>query len=343
MKSHKRTTLILGGLIVLFSIITVCGLIYFKYQAAEVLSITENTREYTHHYAFICNDPSDSFYQAVYNAAEKEGMQNNDYVEFMGKNLNVSYSRAELLKIAIEAQVDGIILEANESSDMTNLIDRAVSAGIPVVTVGSDNTASMRQSYVGLGYYDLGAAYAKEILKYATDEKQRVMVLMESNAINSTQNILYSGIQDTLEKSGKSGYFTMETMLVNDSVPFQAEESIGGLLMDDGARPDLLVCLTELDTTCAYQALIDYNKVGKTKIFGFFADDSILSAVKRGILVSTVAVDTDQMGKFSVNMLDEYLEDGFANAYLPADVTFINADNIDEYLAEREKEAGDGK
>ncbi len=341
MKSHKKTTWILGGIIIIFLVITIGGLIYFKYQASEVLSITENQNEYVHHYAFICNDPSDSFYQAVYNAAEKEGKLRGNYVEFMGKNLNVSYSRSELLKIAIEAGVDGIILEANESSDMTNLINRAVNSGIPVVTVGADNTASARQSYVGLGYYDLGAAYGREILKYVKNEKQRVMVLMESNAENSSQNILYSGIQDTLEKSGKARNFTMETMLVNDSVPFQAEESIGGLIMDDKVRPDMLVCLTELDTTCAYQALIDYNKVGKTKIFGFFANDSILSAIERGVLVSTVAVDTDQMGRFTVNMLDEYLKDGFANAYLPADVEFINSENIEEYLAAREREAVD--
>ncbi len=343
MRSHKKSTLILGGMIILFLAITAAGLIYFKTQASEVLSITEKQNEYNHHYAFICKDPSDSFYQAVYNAAYKEGQLHNDYVEFMGKNLDVVYSRAELMKIAVAAGVDGIILEANESSDMTNLINRAVNAGIPVVTVGSDNTASERQSYIGLGYYDLGAAYGREILKHVKDERQRVMVLMESNSDNSSRNILYSGIQDTLDKSGNSSKFTMQTMLVNDSIPFQAEESIGGLIMDDGARPEILVCLTELDTTCAYQALIDYNKVGKTKIFGFFANEFILSAVERGILESTVAVNTDQMGEYTIRMLDEYLEDGFVNAYLPADVTFIDSENVKEYLAAHKGEAVDGE
>ena len=67
------------------------------------------------------------------------------------------------MELSIDAGVDGIIVEAGEREEMKELIDLADSKGIPVITVGSDNTSSARKSYVGFGYYDLGTNYGKEI------------------------------------------------------------------------------------------------------------------------------------------------------------------------------------
>ena len=69
------------------------------------------------------------------------------------------------MQVAIASGVDGIIVTADESEEMTALIDRAMSEGIPVVTLYGDNTQSVRCSFVGVGSYNLGREYGRQVVK----------------------------------------------------------------------------------------------------------------------------------------------------------------------------------
>ena len=245
------------------------------------------------------------------------------------------------MELSIDAGVDGIIINAGESEAMGELIGRADEKGIPVITVGSDNTSSARKSYVGFGYYDLGVNYGKELLKSATDEKKTVLVLMSPDAEDSSQNIIFQGIRETIERSDATGSFKLETMAVPDTSAFGADESISALIMRDDELPDVMICLNEIYTTCVSQALVDYNRVGQTIVFGFYENSTILSAIEKNIIFATVTMDTGQMGRYCIEALKEYEETGYVNEYIPADIRVITADNIDEYLSEKNGEDKD--
>ncbi len=332
LSNSKPANLIIMICLSVMVIATAGGILFFRLELNRLPKASGGGESYDRHYAFICSDFQDNFNNTVFEAAREAFEGEGDYLEFMGRNLNTRYSKYDLLKIAIDAEVDGIIIESDESEEMTGLINKADEAGIPVVTMRTDNTSSERKSFVGFGYYDIGQNYGKEILKQVRDEPQTVLILMRQDTDNSSQNIIFQGIKDTLDKSDSSKYYRLQTMAVSESSTFGAEESISSLIMGDEPLPDIMICLNELYTTCAAQALVEYNRVGETNVYGFYTNNTILQGIDKNIISATITVDTKQMGRYCADALKEYEDYGFVNEYMPADIEVITASNVNSYL-----------
>lgn len=311
---------------------------------------------YSQYYVMITDNRKDAFWQAVYRGAYEAGQKENIYVELLGDNLSRNYEREDLMRIAIASEVDGIIVTADESEEMSLLIDEAAAAGIPVVTLYEDNTHSNRCSFVGVGSYNLGREYGKQVLKIAEEKggdggfvydgshltkvenytggegTLKVAILVNANAKDSSQNILCSAIQETIDMEKKAGTnIEISLITIDDANAFAVEESIRDIFME-GDTPDIFVCLNELSTTCVYQAVVDYNRVGEVNILGYYDSDTILKAIERNVIHSTVSIDTMQMGEFCVDALSEYHELGYTSQYFTADITLIDKSNVSEYI-----------
>lgn len=301
-----------------------------------------NYENYDRYYVMITDDRKSSLWKSIYQGAFEEGKSENIYVEMLGDNLDIDYSKEQLMEIAIASEVDGIIVSANESEEMTQLINRAVENQIPVVTVYGDDTQSQRSCFVGIGSYNLGREYGKKVIEIAGSNAQmqrhepiKVCIIVNSYTKDYGQNILCSGIQETIEESN---VITAEIsyISVDDTNAFSVEESIRDIFME-GDLPDVFICLNELNTTCVYQAAIDYNKVGQIHILGYYDSEVILKAIDRSVVDATVAINTKQMGAYCVQALSEVHELGYSSQYLLADVKIIDDKNIKEYLEQKEE------
>ncbi len=331
MKTEKKRSffIVMWCVVLVLLSFTIMSMGYFMKQMSSAQILEESFQDFEDHYAFI-TDKDDTFLQSVYEEAAKQGAEQGIYVENMGQNLAVNYSKEDLMKIAIYSKVKGIIVEADESSEMIELIDKSVNEGIPVVTVGADSTGSLRQSYVSISYYNLGQKYGEEIGRAVGWNK--VVVLMKQDLESSNQNIIFSGIKDALDKkSSKKNKFVVEAQGISDSSSFGTQEIIRDILLDEQKRPDILVCLDETSTNCARLAVIDYNLVGQVKIYGYSDAKDILDAIEKDIVQATAVVGTEQMGAYCVEALTEYRNTGYVNEYMPVDVTIITASNIKEY------------
>ncbi|MDO5573966.1 MAG: substrate-binding domain-containing protein [bacterium] len=341
----KALTVLLIVMSTIMLIVTVFSLVYFRVQVTN-LNTVENTEysEYDRHYALITDDLEKSFWDSVYAGTKEEGDRSGAYVERLGKNLAVTYTKNELMDIAIDSHVDGIILEADESEETTQLIKRATENGIPVVTVLSDCANSDRKSYVGVSNYNLGGEYGKQIMKLLGEENQKILILMNVNTEDSAQNIIFTAIQETLEKAGADmSHIDIDTAAISDDGAFGAEESIRDIFMDSENLPDIMICLNELNTTSAYQAVVDYNKVGIINIIGYYSSDTILKAIDRNVIQATISVDTAQMGRYCVQALDEYIATGHVSEYFSVDISQITMENVNDYLTEEDADESKDK
>lgn len=336
-RSGSRKTMWASGILMMISLvaIVVCILLFRSYIRG-FRGVAQAAGSYERYYVMIA-DRKSSFWQSVYQGAYERGLQENVYVDFLGENLSEDYSREELMRIAISSGVDGIFVESDESEELTELIDAAAARNIPVVTLYGDNTHSERCSFVGVGSYNLGREYGRQVLKLADEngwEKQevRVAVLVNAYAKDSGQNIISSGIQDAIvqEKTGDTQY-TLSYFTVDDTNTFSVEESIRDIFMEE-KLPDIIICLNELNTTCVYQAVVDYNQVGQVAILGYYDSDTIVNAIDRKVVNATISVDTAQMGSFCVDALTEYYELGYTSQYFTADITLIDKNNVAQYL-----------
>ena len=336
-KKNGKRTIWICGIAVLISIVAICVCIFMFLSYIRGFREVADADSYDKYYVMITKDSKSSFWQSVYQGAYRRGLEENAYVDLLGENLSENYSREDLMRIAISSGVDGIFVESDESGELTELIDEAVDRDIPVVTLYGDNTHSKRCSFVGVGSYNLGREYGRQVLRIARENTWenrviRVAIVMNAYAMDTGQNIISSGIQDAIEQEKTEATdFSVSYITVDDTNTFSVEESIRDIFMEE-RLPDIIICLNELNTTCVYQAVVDYNQVGQISILGYYDSDTIINAIDRNVVNATISIDTEQMGGFCVEALTEYYLLGNTSQYFTADVTLIDKSNVAQYL-----------
>lgn len=329
----KRVYIKMVLLTAALAVLAIASLVYFKMQLSIARDIQKQEyTDYARHYAFIADHLENDFWQELYQGAKERGEETNVYLECFGNSTAVKYSKKELLQMAIAAKVDGIVLEADESAEMLELIDEAVEKQIPVVTVMVDSYGSKRQSFIGIGSYNLGREYGRQIVRISTKETKKVLIILDDDIDDNSKNIICTGINETIYNEGNHLNLDIETIAVSDDSTFGLEEAIRDIFMDKGNLPDIIVCLDEQGTISACQAVVDYNLVGKVDIIGYHITDAIGNAIQRNVLSSTIVVDAKQMGIDSVDSLNEYIATGYVNDYIVMDVDAVTANNVREYM-----------
>lgn len=351
-KRISRQYLILVLTLVFTFLTLILGTLYFSFYRLGLAKQTE-AKSYDKYFVMITDNYKSDFWRSVYEGALDKARESDIYVDLLGMDLSKDYSCEELMKIATASRVDGIMVYADESSSMTALINDAVKNGIPVVTLYGDNTHSDRLSFVGIGGYSVGKMYAGQIINIIKDTRRekilgdensvqtgkvQVAILADADTKNAGQNIIISAIQDTIsEENVTDAEFDISIIAVNNTNAFSAEESIRDIFLKEDV-PDVIVCLNELNTTCAYQAVVDFNKVGEVNVLGYYDSKEIVEAIDRGGVYATVSIDTRQLGEYSVSALLDYYEFGNTSEYYLADVTLIDKNNVEKFL---KKEAED--
>lgn len=310
-------------------LITITGMVLFQSKAKESGLFTRNmdNKVYAYHYVLLVDDVNDPFWQAVYEGAKEKGRENNIYVELIGKDLPEASTVNELMEIAIASKVDGIIVSPVDSRT-TQLINQAADQEIDVVTIYNDSIKGKRRSFVGVGSYNLGQEYGKLILKIKNEDTENVTVLVDSNNEISNQNLICSSIREKL--AGTNIKVTAEVIDKNNA--FSAEETIRNIMIKKHNKPDILVCLSSVNTQCAYQSVVDYNMVGQVQILGYYESDLLLEAISKNVIQGAITVDATQMGEKAVEVLYEYQKMDRVNEFIPIDIKEIDENNVKEYM-----------
>ncbi|MGM9538318.1 MAG: sugar ABC transporter substrate-binding protein [Candidatus Onthomonas sp.] len=337
-RPSKRTALLLLAvtLIILFAAAGVSLARFQNLMASSAQPETESSSFYSRHFALVVDDEEDPFWASVYAAALQDARACGAYLELTGSGLSGSYDLQERMRMAIAQQVDGILVYPDGSEEMTQLIEDAAEGEIPVVTLMEDDPNSSRQAHVGGNNYDQGQEYGQlicQLCQEQEDEIRQVAVLLDSSR-GTSQEILYSAILEACEGLP----LTIQAVTVDSSNSFSAEGAIRDLIMSGEERPDLLVCLNDMDTISAYQAVVDYNRVGQVRIIGNYDSSHTLAAIQKGIIYATVTVDPQQLGQQAIASLDEYLSYGRTSGYTTVDQIVITQDTVADYLAQQEAE-----
>ncbi len=346
MSNIRQRIIPIFTLILVAATLTVGAMVFRYYMTG--FQKKENARIYDRYYMMITDNPKSDFWQSVYLSAQTEAGAKNAYVELLGENLKEDYSCEEQMRIAVSARPDGIIVYADESDRMKELINEASSQGIPVVTLYGDNTQSNRLSFVGVGSYNIGREYGRQIFNIIKEKRRldfkdsesiaqrkamQIYVLVNTNVQDTMQNIVISGLQETIsQENATDSEFSISIVPVDNTNAFSVEESIRDLFLQENA-PDVILCLNELNTICAYQAVVDFNKVGEVNILGYYDSEPIINAIDRNVVYATISIDTRQLGAYCIEALSDYFEFGNTSEYYTADVTLIDQNNVAEYLS----------
>ena len=326
-------------------IATVIGLIYYN-NRIDVYSHggDEMINEYKYVYAFIADDTDDTLSDSLYKDMVEYGKAHDCFVERIGSGLTANYSKRDLFNIAIYSKVDGIIVQGDGTTATDELINKADKAGIPVVTVLTDNKNSTRKSFIAMDDFSVGTDYGTQIINAARESGKQagdtVTVLVMMNTQFSNQNTILAAIQDKVASANPAGpQIKLSTENITSSTAFSIQENVKDLLDSYNTLPDVIVCLSDINTRSVYQCIVESNRVGSTKIIGYYDSDTVIKAIERGAISATFTVATEQMAKFCVDALNEYKTMGNVSSYFRTDYEMVTLDS----LAARQQQGGKGK
>ena len=309
-KKNRQNSVLMGMLIciVIAFAVTLGGFAILRRQMAKTDLEETKEQSYEAHYAFIVDNPEDEYWQQVYEAAKEEGKKQNIYVEQIFENVSQTYETKEYMDIAIAEKVDGILLQSSSKSVGPEM-NAAMEAGIPVVTMLHDNYSGRRCAFVGVNDSSLGDSYAELIQENISKKKKDVLLLMKKRGDLGDNNLVLQTIRRKVQGA------KIRVQLLEGEDEFATEKAVRNCILDEKQCPDVLVSLSFEGTAYAYQAVVDYSKVGTVKIIGAYENDEIRRGLGKKVIAASVAIDSEAIGKTAIQALQEYKKNGIVNEY----------------------------
>lgn len=330
---NRETVLILLGIFIVGFFVFFTNNFYKSVWKKSGLEEAEESRVYESQYEMIVGSGKNEFWQAIYESAKKTAENHNAYLEFHASDMGTGYDEIDYMEISIAAGADGIILEFNGEEALKKEIDKAEAAGIPVITIMNDAPDSKRQSFVGVNDYQMGQAYGEQVAALMDENTETALILLDSEKGDFEKSQIYSQISNVVMEQENGENVKIQAQNLMPENKFDIEEAIRTIFQSPEGPPQILVCMDEVTTECAYQAMIDFNMVGEVKIIGYYVSDTIREAVNKGLIPVTCTLDTEKMGKDCIEALWEYKQEGRVNSYYNVELEFVSKNEIPKAIA----------
>jgi ribose transport system substrate-binding protein len=238
----------------------------------------------------------------------------------------------EIVESFISQKVDGIAISVLNAEFLTPAIDKAMDAGIPVITWDSDAPKSKRIAYYGIDDFKSGQIMADETAKLLNG-KGTVAILTSLGAYNLTRRL--DGVKDALAKY--PGIKIVDTFdIKEDSTRCQELIAAG-----TNRYPDLGAWIAVGGWAVFSANALDPVNPKKTKFISFDTVSSALSLLRAGKVQVLIGQKYFGWGSESIRLLRD-VKNGKrpANAILDSGVDVVSMTNVDQYEAEWKKMLG---
>ncbi len=280
------------------------------------------TGSYGYKFAVITHAAAgDSFWDVVKKGAEKGGKDEGVDVKYQGDG--DPQKQSQLIDAAVNEKVDGIVVSMANPDALKGSIEKAVAAGIPVITINSGQSRSKEfgaLAHVGQDESVAGEG-AGEKMKAAGVTKS-LCVIQEAGNVGLEQRC--AGY-----KKGLGG--TVENLQVQNSDPAGAQATIKAKLQSDKSIDGVLT-LGPVIGGAAIQAVADAGSKAKLATFDLNAD--VTKAIAGGKMLFAVDQQQYVQGYLPIVMLTLYKSNlntiGGGQTVLtgPGYVTKDNADKV---------------
>jgi ribose transport system substrate-binding protein len=217
--------------------------------------------------------------------------------DFVGPQSYDPQAEREALDQAVQKKATGILLGVTDPTLLKDSIDKAVAAGIPVITMDSDAPASKRLFFIGTNNYQAGFAGGKRL---AQELKGRGNVVIFTMPNQPNLQDRQRGYKDALEPSPNIRIFRVVDIQGDPRITFDTTTEIIGKEKD---KVDAFVCL-EAQSAKEVAGLLDrYSVTGKV-VMAMDTDPETLDWIQKGRIVATIAQKPYTMAYVGMQMLD---------------------------------------
>ena len=235
----------------------------------------------------------------------------------------------EILESAITQRVDGIAISALNGDFLTETINKAVEAGIPVVTWDSDAPKSKRAAFYGVDDFASGRIMGEETVRLLNG-KGKVAIITSYGATNLQRRL--EGIRDGLSKA--PGIEVVETFDIKEDAVRCAE------LIASGTKryPDLAAWLSTGGWPIFTRNATTAIDPAKTKMISFDTIQPGLDLLREGKVTVLIGQKYFGWGSEAVKLLYDMKQGkNPASTIIDSGVDVVTRENVEDYAAKWKK------
>jgi ribose transport system substrate-binding protein len=268
-------------------------------------------------------------------AQRKAAELGNVEVIYRGPDRADELKQKEILESFISQQVDGIAISVLNAEFLSSTIDRAIDAGIPVVTWDSDAPASKRIAFYGVDDYRSGQIMGEQAA--ALLDGKGTVAFITSLGANNLQRRL-DGVRDVLAKH--PGITVVETYDVKEDSVRTAEVIASGT----NRYPNLGAWISVGGWPVFTQNALE-PVPATTKVISFDTNPPAPDLIKAGKAHVLIGQKYFGWGSETIQLLHDIVVNDRrpATPIIDSGVDVVTAANVDEYMAQWKKMESGGQ
>jgi ribose transport system substrate-binding protein len=249
------------------------------------------------YYVFVSANLQVPYWQAAGAGFSKAAEQFKVRSDFLGPQNYDPKDEVAALDQAVQKRATGILLAVTDPALLKDSIDRAVAAGIPVITLDSDAPASKRMFFIGTNNYQAGLTGGQRLAQELKGKGNVVVFTMPGQP--NLQDRL-RGYRDALERSPNIKITRVVDIQGDPRIAFDTATQIVG---KEKEKVDAFVCLEAQSGKEVAGVLNSYHVTGKV-VMAMDTDQETLEWIQKGQIAATIAQKPYTMAFIGLQMLD---------------------------------------
>lgn len=217
--------------------------------------------------------------------------------DFTGPQNYDPKAERDALDQAVQKKATGILLGVTDPALLKDSIDKAVAAGVPVITIDSDAPSSKRLFFIGTNNYQAGFTGGQRL---AQELKGKGNVVVFTMPDQSNLQDRLRGYKDALARTPEIKITRVVDIQGDPRIAFDTATQIVGKERD---KVNAFVCLEAQSGKEVASVLNSYHVTGKV-VIAMDTDQETLDWIKKGVIAATIAQKPYTMAFVGMQMLD---------------------------------------
>jgi ribose transport system substrate-binding protein len=236
-----------------------------------------------------------SFWITVKAGADSAGRETNADIIWKGPAMETDIAgQISIIEDYINKKVDAIVIAACDAKALIPVIQKAVDAKIPVITIDSGIESDLALSFIATDNVAAARKGAQKLAELIKDEGDVASIPFVAGA--ATSNMREQGFKEEIKNHPKINIVATQysqsevatAMAITEDI-LTSQKNLVGIF---GAN--------EAGTIGIAQALKSKNKVGKVRVVGFDAAENEIAELKTGVIDALIVQDPFKMGYLGV-------------------------------------------
>ncbi|RAK05198.1 monosaccharide ABC transporter substrate-binding protein (CUT2 family) [Halanaerobium saccharolyticum] len=235
-----------------------------------------------------------------------------------------------LLEDQISRQVDGLVVAPLRPSAAKTVLEKAISRGIPVVTIDTDAEFEGKTSFAGTGNFQAAQQAGNYMVEKLDGEGEIAIVRGAAGDYIHDQRV-----EGFLDAIGDSNINVVSTQPADS----QRGEAVSVMqnILQTYPNIDGVYGTNDEMALGAFRALKSTNAGDNVTVIGFDGSPDAIKSIRNGELTATVQQDSYNIGYTGVELMVKTLNGEEVEKTVPVPTNIIDKDNVDESIRDLRK------